>query len=340
MVQLNFRTLHEERVGPAWASIFAHGWPGWQCWFAERQPEEPVSLSACYRALRSHMPGADRLVDDLVNEVQGDEDAARFLTFWTPPRYLIGCSQAAIVDDHGPLLIRNYDLDPALSEATLFQTSWMGSRVVGMVDAMSGLSDGMNEHGMAISLAFGGRAVSGKGFGVPFILRYVLETCRDVSDAVEALRSIPCHMSYNLTLIDRSGCCKTVMLSPDRPVMVQEQAWSANHQLGVEWLPYAAFSGTAERAEHLENLLAHSPSGSEMEAAFLSPPLHRDDHIRKFVTVFTAAYRPSTGKVDLIWSSGQRLSFGFGQTAPAPQAVKYPTTDSVQSGASYETYLQ
>ena len=340
MVELSFRTLHEERVGSAWSSIYALGSPGWAHWYNERQPEEPVSLAASYRALRSYMPGADRLVDDLVNEVSGDETVARFLTFWTPPRYLIGCSQAAIVDNDGPLLIRNYDLDPALSEATLFQSAWLGRRVIGMVDAMSGLSDGMNEHGLAMSLAFGGRAVSGKGFGIPFIVRYVLETCRDVADAVEALRGIPCHMSYNLTLIDRAGESCTVMLSPDRPLMVQKQAWSANQQLGVEWLPYAAFSGTEARADHLESLLAHSPNGAEMEAAFLAPPLHRDDFVRKFVTVFTAAYRPSAGSIDLIWANGQRLSFGFDHTVPAPKAVQYPATSVGHHGTNHGIYLQ
>ena len=36
------------------------------------------------------------------------------------------------------------------------------------------------------------------GFGVPIILRYVLELCRDTQDAVEALHRVPSHMAYSI----------------------------------------------------------------------------------------------------------------------------------------------
>lgn len=49
-----------------------------------------------------------------------------FLSFWSPPRYLINCTQLAFVDDDGPLLIRNYDLDPSLNETTMLRTRWLG----------------------------------------------------------------------------------------------------------------------------------------------------------------------------------------------------------------------
>ncbi len=66
-----------------------------------------------------------------------------------------------------------------------------------MSDGLWGLLDGMNAAGLVLSLTFGGRQVVGEGFGVPLILRYVLEFCRTTEEATEVLARIPCHMTYN-----------------------------------------------------------------------------------------------------------------------------------------------
>ena len=41
----------------------------------------------------------------------------------------------------------------------------------------------MNDDGLAVSLTFGGRRVLGDGFGIPIVLRYLLETCGTVEEA-------------------------------------------------------------------------------------------------------------------------------------------------------------
>ena len=73
------------------------------------------------------MPELLPLWERWVSESGADDEAARFLTFWNPPRYLAHCSQAVLVDRDGPLLLRNYDLDPALSEATF--DDWVAAQI-------------------------------------------------------------------------------------------------------------------------------------------------------------------------------------------------------------------
>ena len=129
------------------------------------------------------------------------------------------------------------DADPARLEKIeerLFALRAVARKHGTTVEGLAGLSDGMNDRGLAISLTFGGRIVRGPGFGIPLIIRYLLESCQTVRDAVDELRRLPCHMSYNVTLADASGDVATVMLSPDRPAMVSAAPWAANHQLGVE----------------------------------------------------------------------------------------------------------
>jgi predicted choloylglycine hydrolase len=298
---VTFRSIGERLPGPAWRSVFEGGWPGWSEWLGDRAGG-PAELRSAERALRRHMPELAPVWERLVEVAGGDPRAARFLTFWSPPRYLLHCSQAAIVDDEGPLLIRNYDLDPGLNEGFLYRSEWLGRPVVGMVDGLSGLADGMNGAGLAISLAYGGRVSVGPGFGVPMILRYVLEVCRDTVDAVEALRALPCHMSYTLTMIDRGGRHATVLMAPDRPAIVREDRHATNHQLGVEWPWHGRLSRTVERAEHLAVALGHhQPDGAALRRLFFAPPLHVHRYAAGFGTVYTALYRPAAGTVEIAW---------------------------------------
>ena len=144
--------------------------------------------------------------------------------------------------------MRNYDLDPKLSEATVLRSAWTGRNVVATMEAIAGAADGVNAAGLAVSLAFGGRKERGTGFGVPLIVRYLLEVASDTRDAVAVLRRIPCHMSYNLTLVDRNGDAATAFLAPDRPAEVIRRPFATNHQARVDWPEQARFSRTVERA--------------------------------------------------------------------------------------------
>ena len=208
MMHLTFRSLSEDRPGDALRQVFQHGWSGWSDWMARRHKLKSTDLRDARLALRRHMPEFESLWDTWVEVCGGDDRAAFFLSYWSPPRYLVNCSQAVLANgasDGGPFLIRNYDLDPQLNESTLLSTRWRGRRVAGMVEGIVGLADGMNDAGLAASLTFGGRTVSIAGFGIPLIMRYVLEICTDVQQAVAALRAVPSHMSYNVTVADASG---------------------------------------------------------------------------------------------------------------------------------------
>jgi predicted choloylglycine hydrolase len=327
-----FRAVAEAAPGPKWQEIFWHGWPGWSAWFGHWW--SPAEAARAERALRRYMPEFTPLWERLVELAGGDPRAAHFLTFWCPPRYLGQCSQAVLTDSDGPVLVRNYDLDPNLSEGRLFRSAWLGRSVIGMVDALAGLADGMNDAGLAISLAFGGRPALGRGFGMPLIVRYLLQVCGDVPDAVEALRHLPCHMAYNLTLLDRSGRHATVLMAPDRPAIVQDVPFATNHQIGVEWPWHARVSQTLERSEFLERTFA-TPGldGPVLESRFLAPPLHRRRYALGFGTVYTSIYRPVTGTVQIAWPGLARWRKGFDVFSEDTRRIVYPA-----GGIPYELF--
>ncbi|NVO57428.1 hypothetical protein HW561_16655 [Rhodobacteraceae bacterium B1Z28] len=296
--------LSEDRPQDGWAQICRNFWPGWKKWYLSKGKMAATGKEAKH-AVRRYMPELERMIDRLCEVAPDDEHLHDFLTFWCPPRYLANCSQVASSDAHGPFLIRNYDLDPTLNELTLLRSAWRGKKVIGMVDGLSGLSDGINEHGLAVSLSFGGRLAVGRGFGVPLIIRYVLEVCTDIQDAIEVLRYLPCHMSYNVTLTDRSGKIVTAFIAPDRPPMFRSQNWATNHQLGVELSGHGRFSATLERADILQHTMSAGPADAEtLKHIFLSKPVFATRYGDGFGTVFTSLYRPETCSVDLLFSNG------------------------------------
>ena len=143
----------------------------------------------------------------------------------------------------------------------------------------------------------------GDGFGIPIVLRYLLETCSSAAEAAAALWRIPTHMSYNVTALDGSGTFFTAELAPDRPPVVHRKPIATNHQGAVEWHHHARATATLERERFLAaHLAGEAPATAEAFAAlFLQPPLYATAYGRGFGTLYTAVYRPLRGEAEYRW---------------------------------------
>jgi predicted choloylglycine hydrolase len=184
----------------------------------------------------------------------------------------------------------------------VWNTAWNGRRVMGTSDCLWGLLDGMNEDGLAVSLTFGGRPVLGDGFGVPLVLRYLLETCSTVAEAAAVLARLPYHLAHSLTLADVSGEVLTAHLSPDRGVAFRHIPAATNHQDVVEWTEHAAVTRTLEREARILAMLDDPSTTAEgFVQAFLAPPLRSTTYSRGFGTLYTAAYNLPERSVDYVW---------------------------------------
>ncbi len=275
---------------------------GYLKWFLREGDAARPSYMASARALRTHMPELVPTYERLVDLAGGGDGAARLLALWCPTPYLTGCSQA-VWGGASPILVRNYDYHPALWDGVQLASQWTGRRVLGMLDSLWGILDGMNEDGLAVSLAFGGRQVVGEGFGMPLILRYILETCATVKEGVAALLRIPSHMSYNVTLLDAHGSHQTVFVAPDRPPVVTNRALATNHQRVVEWEAYAHATGSVDRERFLRVRLADpEETAARFVGRFLEPPLHQAAFALGWGTLYTAVYEPRTRSMALHWA--------------------------------------
>ena len=302
-MNLLFKAIREDEPGEKWRAHFEKVWPDYERWFLQEGEKNRPGYLSCRRALNEHMPELVANWERFTELAGGSDIAARMLSLYCPPPFLTGCSQAIWAGDE-TALIRNYDFHPASCEALILYSQWNGTRTLASSDCLWGALDGINEHGLAVALAFGGRRVLGKGFGIPLILRYVLEFCEDVAQAVKVLERVPCHMSYTVGLVDRSGSYRVVYLNPDRPAQVLETTVFTNHQDEIDWAEYAESTRSKERYDFLDEHQSKSDADDSLEkltSRFLKPPLYTREYDKAFGTLYTAVYRPADLSVEYKW---------------------------------------
>lgn len=300
-MQLTFRWVREERPGPKWAALVERALPAYRAWYEADGAAARADLTTCRRELARHMPELVPLWERLVDLAGGDPEVARLLSLWRPPAYFAGCSQAVWTRGE-PLLVRNYDYFPSATESTFLASAWCGRRVIATSDCLWGALDGINESGLAVALAYGGRTVRGAGFGIPLVLRYVLETCQSVQEGLEVLRRVPSHMAYNVSVVDAEGTHAVAQLGPDQETRVLRTAVATNHQRVLRWPLDDRAARSLRRERHIEALLGDKAVDAiGFCDAFLAPPLHSTEYATGDGTLYTAVYHPRARMAEYRW---------------------------------------
>jgi predicted choloylglycine hydrolase len=324
---ITFRAFEQLEPGAVWASLFERHWPRYREWFLSDGEAARTSYAESLRALREHMPELVPTYERLCELAGGGDLEARFLAMWAPPSYLSGCSQAVWLGADGPVLVRNYDYAPERLEGVILHTRWVRD-VVGTSDCAWGLLDGVNDAGLAVSLAFGGRTVVGSGFGVPLVVRYLLEACATTEEARAVLARLPYHLAHTLTIVDADGDVCTAFLSPDRGAELTPHPVATNHQGRVEWAEHAQATRTMEREECLVGLLAGGAATvGELVDAFLAPPLLGADYARRMGTLYTCAYDVRAARVEYRWP-GHVWEQGLADFREGERTVAYATASA------------
>jgi predicted choloylglycine hydrolase len=300
-----FRWVREDQPDGRWRQLFEQTWPSYRAWFLREGDARRPALEVCRLRLEQHMPELVGTWERLTELAGGDAQAARMLSLYRPTPYLAGCSQA-VWSRGEPLLVRNYDYHPSACEGVFLLSEWNGTKVLAASDCLWGALDGMNEHGLVVALAFGGRRVVGDGFGIPLVLRYVLETCRSCAEAVAVLQRIPSHMAYNVSVLDATGAHAVVHLSPDREAVVTSASVVTNHQQDVEWSEYAQRTHSAERERFLVDRLRNPHYDAVgFTRLFLEPPLFSSRFEQGFGTLYTAVYAPLRRSLVCLWPNAR-----------------------------------
>jgi len=321
-----FIAARENRPDRDWLARFAAGRSEAERWYLGDGLAHPPTAKECRAALRDHMPELLSPYDRACSLVGDDDLAHRLLSHYRPPPLPGGCSQAVWLGRDGPALVRNYDFPLAIVSDRFEATSWFGREVIAKAQRpWGGCLDGMNEDGLVASLTAGGGQRQGPGFSIILILRYLLETCRRVDEAIAALCRIPIATSQNVTLLDRSGAYATLYLGPDRMPAVTRKRTCANHQEGLVPSEAAAESRTFERERIMAQAIEEpAMTLAALTARFLELPLY--SRRAGFTTVYTAVYRPEERSVDYLWP-GKRWRQQIGGFEPGEYTHDYGELD-------------
>ncbi|TDM12108.1 C45 family autoproteolytic acyltransferase/hydolase [Macrococcus lamae] len=209
-----------------------------------------------------------------------------------------GCS-IFTADD---FLVRNYDYHPATYDGrlTFFQPDDGGYATMAPVSRVTGRMDGMNEKGLTMGYNFMHRKNPGDGFVCSMIGRLILETCRDVEEAVKLLKAIPHRSSFSYVLLDKRGITQIVEVTP-REINVREHHYCTNH---FEVLTHENRKVLTDSQERMTAMTAQVNDGLTAVQAFkvmndTTAGIFSDKYSSWSGTIHTSCYFPNKLKMHI-----------------------------------------
>ncbi|MBB6451065.1 putative choloylglycine hydrolase [Geomicrobium halophilum] len=126
--------------------------------------------------------------------------------------------------------IRNYDYHPKTYDGRylLYQPTDQGYAMIGPSQRITGRMDGMNEKGLVMGYNLTNRRKPGDGFICSMIGRLILESCANVTEAVEMVREIPHRHSFSYAVYDSVDEMVVIESSP-RGVEARAATACTNH---------------------------------------------------------------------------------------------------------------
>ena len=164
----------------------------------------------------SCLPIYEKYYHEIMEEIQGLADgqqcdvrilqAALFSMYSMPPS--CNCSCFAFTTEHEILLGRNSDFlteIERLNQNVVYKLTDGVYSFTGNTTAFVEIEDGVNEHGLSVGLTSVYPNQCKPGFNAGMIVRYLLEKCKNVSEAVSCLYQLPIASAQTLTLADAMG---------------------------------------------------------------------------------------------------------------------------------------
>lgn len=288
--------------------------------FGKAQAEEAIILFDKY------CPG---IVEELNVFADALETSPEKILYYSMTYLMPRCGQIAIlpsVSAEGKLLVaRNFEFNDSMEDFCLTKTSVTGKYThMGTSVCIFGRDDGINEHGLSVTMSACGfpvgplpemRAPKLKGLQYWAIIRALLENCKDVNEALAYLEGMPIAYNINMILADKAGNAALVetidgnIATKRIGINTSEQLiYATNHAVLPEMFEYEpkVMTNSVKRYEYIERSLAGK---SEITRDMLKEMLlsmypngmccHYYDEF--FGTTKSMILCPEDGTVELCW---------------------------------------
>jgi predicted choloylglycine hydrolase len=259
-------------------------------------------ISECEKIFPKVLEEIKGLADGMKTEYQ---DFASFIFGMYCFEFQNWCTCFAFKDDNSIVFGRNSDF--AVSIENQYESAFYnlegGYSFIGNSTAMVQMEDGINEHGLATGLTFNNLEVTKPGLNAGILVRYILEKCKTVTEALEHLAKMPIASAQTLTIVDKTGdmvivecnCEKTVIIKPKSN---EHFVVTANHFISEEMQQY----------QRNEELYADYRSKDRYQTAYNTLKTRKDYSIELAQDIlsgkygFMCQYDRSKG-LDTVWSS-------------------------------------
>jgi predicted choloylglycine hydrolase len=266
------------------------------------RPQDVISTEEVRLLLDRFMPELLPEFESLLSASPDHPGQAQLLAMYNLPPFFSGCSNSISHRSGHQTLIRNYDFGiDEFSGVFRYEPLPDGGWIIGSAECGWGYLDGLNHHGLAVAITFGGNFKVGSGFSIPLIVRYLLTTSKTVSEALERLYAIPHRLCQNISLLDREGRYSVVYTSPEGVTADHGLICCTNHQRQIEKSAHVEHR-TVERFDHLLRM-----AGAVSPEDFLEDPLYNRRFSEHFGTLYTVEIDPISRTVHYHWPEGRQL---------------------------------
>lgn len=212
-------------------------------------------------------------------------------------------------------MVRNYDYNPATYDGrfSLFQPNDGGYAQIGPTSRVTGRMDGMNEHGLSMGYNFMHRKKPGDGFVCYMIGRLILETCKNIDEAVALLKEIPHRTSFSYILMDKQNRRITVEATP-RSVVTKQNNLCTNHFEVLTHENRNYIKESIERYNRIEHITNEHMSLEDAIRYFNDPQYEIYSKLFKSWsgTIHTSAYIPDQLQMKIaLGENGMLHTFNF-----------------------------
>lgn len=296
-------------------------------------PMDSISISPERRSFTEKcIPIYEEVYPEIVEEIKGMADGlnidykeiASFLFSMYCFVFDVKCSCFAFSDAGNTVFARNSDFQTSvekLCDSTYYKLNNTYS-FIGNTTAWTEMEDGVNEHGLAAGLTFIYPVKIAPGLNAGMLVRYLLEKCKTVKEAIKALQNLPIASPQTITLADKMGEIAVVECNCDAVIVLKPQStdkfvFTTNHFVSEEMQPYQSKGmddcHSQERYQTLATALKDCPDYSLSFAKDLLSGkkgfLCQYDRRQGLDTVWSSIYDLTNTKIYRVEGNPARKSF-------------------------------
>jgi predicted choloylglycine hydrolase len=220
-----------------------------------------------------------------------------------------------------------------------------------------GRIDGINEHGLCITMSAGCPLVQPVEDGCRFwaVIRTVLDRCRSVEEALEVIRSIPISFHLNLLLTDKHGESALIEIFSSKravkrigPNTKEQTLWSTNHYNLPEMIAYdqGRMWMSVIRYQKIASVIKNpsAPISKEQLRELLSKPVPEGlcchYYHDGFGTLWSEIFDLTTGSVEICFGSPAVNKWHTFDLSGLPGLQAYTVKFSLETPAHPEQFFK